>query len=96
MLNLIDIALLRSKARALGIKDIRQKAGNVLFVMTNLNFEAVSALCAAPDYKSRVVFLANAKEPTLQLKLASGVDSLKQSKVFIEQYGTFFPRQDAG
>ena len=96
VLNLIDIALLRSKARALGIKDIRQKAGNVLFVMTNLNFEAVSALCAAPDYKSRVVFLANAKEPTLQLKLASGVDSLKQSKVFIEQYGTFFPRQDAG
>lgn len=86
VLNLIDIALLRAKARVVGIKDIRQKGGDVLFVMSNLNFEAVGALCADPDYKARVVFLANAKEPTLRLKLSSGVDSLKQSKVFIERY----------
>lgn len=86
VLNLIDIALLRAKARAVGIKDIRQKGPDVLFVLANLNFEAVGSLCADPDYKARVVFLANAKEPTLRLKLASGVDSLKQSKVFIERY----------
>ena len=86
VLNLIDIALLRAQARNAGIKDIRQKGGNVLFVLTNLNFEAVSALCADPDYKARVVFLASAKEPTLQLKLASGVDSLKQSKIFVQRY----------
>ena len=86
VLNLIDIALLRAKARTVGIKDIRQKGGDVLFVLTNLNFEAVSALCADPDYKARVVFLANAKEPTLQFKLASGVDSLKQSKLFVQRY----------
>ena len=86
VLNLIDIALLRAKARAVGIKDIRQKGQDVLFVLANLNFEAVGSLCADPDYKARVVFLANAKEPTLRLKLASGVDSLKQSKVFIERY----------
>ena len=58
----------------------------MLFVLTNLNFEAVSALCADPDYKARVVFLASTKEPTLQLKLASGVDSLKQSKIFVQRY----------
>ena len=52
----------------------------------NLNFEAVSALCADPDYKTRVTFLANTKEPTLRLKLSSGVDSLRQSKVFIDRY----------
>ena len=86
VLNLIDIALLRANARKVGIKDIRQKGGDVLFVLVNLNFEAVGALCADPDYKTRVVFLANAKEPTLRLKLASGVDSLKQSKVFIQRY----------
>ena len=86
VLNLIDIALLRAEARKAGIKDIRQKGGDVLFVLVNLNFEAVGALCADPDYKARVVFLANAKEPTLRLKLASGVDSLKQSKVFIQRY----------
>ena len=89
VLNLIDIALLRAKAREVGIKDIRQKAGDVLFTLHNLNFEAVSALCADPDYKLRVTFLANAKEPTLRLKLSAGVDSLKQSKVFIDRYRGF-------
>ncbi len=86
VLNLIDIALLRAQARRAGIKDIRQKAGDVLFTMTGLNFEAVSAACADPDYKNRLSFVATAKEPTLRLKLASGVDSLKQSKTFIERY----------
>ena len=86
VLNLIDIALLRAKAKKVGIKDIRQKSGDVLFVLVNLNFEAVSALCNDSDYKTRVVFLANAKEPTLKLKLANGVDSLKQSRVFIDRY----------
>ena len=86
VLNLIDIALLRAQARQAGIKDIRQKAGDVLFTMTGLNFDAVSAMCADPDYKNRLTFVATAKEPTLRLKLVSGADSLKQSKVFIERY----------
>ena len=86
VLNLIDIALMRSQAKQAGIKDIRQKAGDVLFTLTGLNFEAISALCADPDYKTRVQFVATAKEPTLRLKLSGGVDSLKQTKVFIERY----------
>ena len=89
VLNLIDIALLRAQARSLGIKDIRQKGEDVFFVLTNLNFEAVGNLCADPDYKARVVFQANAKEPTLKLRLAPGSDSLKQSKVFVKRYQGF-------
>ena len=89
VLNLIDIALLRARARELGIRDIRQKSGDVLFTLVNLNFEAVSALCADPEYKARVTFLASAKEPTLRLTLSRGVDSLKQSKVFIDRYRSF-------
>ena len=89
VLNLIDIALLRARAREAGIKDIKQKAGDVLFTLHNLNFDAVGALCSDPEYKTRVTFLANAKEPTLRLKLAAGVDSLKQSKVFVERYRSF-------
>ena len=89
VLNLIDIALLRANARKLGIKDIKQKAGDVLFTLSNLNFDAVGNLCADPDYQKRVLFLANAKEPTLRLKLAPDVDSLKQSKVFVQRYGEF-------
>ena len=86
VLNLIDIALLRANARKSGIQDIRQKAGDVLFTLTNFNFEAVSALCAEADYKQRVQFVATAKQPTLRLKLSSGVDSLRQSKVFVDRY----------
>ena len=89
VLNLIDIALLRANARKVGIKDIKQKAGDVLFTLTNLNFDAVSNLCADKDYQKRLVFVANAKEPTLRLKLSAGVDSLKQSKVFIQRYTEF-------
>ena len=89
VLNLIDIALLRAQARNLGIKDIRQKGEDVFFVLANLNFEAVGNLCADPDYKARVVFQANAKEPTLKLRLAPGSDSLKQSKVFVKRYQGF-------
>ena len=89
VLNLIDIALLRAKARQAGIQDIRQKAGEVLFTLWNLNFEAVSALCADPDYKARIQFVATAKQPTLRLKLSAGVDSLRQSKVFIDRYRSY-------
>ena len=83
VLNLIDIALLRANARSVSVKDIKQKGGDVLFTLTELNFEAISQLCSSPEYKNRLLFVATAKEPTLRLKLASGVDSLKQSKVFI-------------
>ena len=86
VLNLIDIALLRAEARTVGIREIRQKSGDVYFSLANLNFEAVGNLCADPDYKTRVTFLPNAKEPTLRLKLSAGVDSLKQSKVFLDRY----------
>ena len=86
VMNLIDIALLRANARKVGIKDIKQKSGEVFFTLVNLNFDAVGSLCADPAYKTRVVFVASAKEPTLKLKLAPGVDSLKQSKVFIQRY----------
>ncbi|MBR4017694.1 MAG: transcription-repair coupling factor, partial [Oscillospiraceae bacterium] len=86
VLNLIEVALLRANARSVGICDIRQRGGDVHFTLTNLNLEAVSALCNDSDYKNRIQFVATAKEPTLKLKLASGVDSLRQSKIFIEKY----------
>ena len=86
VLNLVEIALLRANARKVSIKEIRQKAGDIHFVMSNLHFEAISALCAEPDYKIRLQFVASAKEPTLRLKLVSGIDPLKQCKVFVEHF----------
>ena len=87
VLNLIEIALLRAQAQIVGIQDIRQKAGDVLFTLTDLHFDAISQLCADPDYKNRLTLVATAKQPTLRLKLVSGIDSLRQSKVLIQRYG---------
>ena len=88
VLNLIDIALLRANARTLGITDIKQKASDVLFTLADIHFEAFSALCAEKDYKNRVQLIASTKVPTIRLKLASGVDSLRQCKAFIKRYQT--------
>ena len=88
VLNLIEVALLRANARKVSICDIRQKSGEVLLTLGNLNFEAFSALCAMPDYKNRIQLVASAKQPTIRLRLATGVDSLRQCKVFIAHYAT--------
>ena len=86
VLNLVDIALLRANARKVGIIDIRQKSGEVYFTLANLNLEAISVLCSLAEYKNRIQFVASAKQPTIRLRLATGVDSLRQSKVLIEQF----------
>jgi transcription-repair coupling factor (superfamily II helicase) len=91
VLNLIDIALLRANAKRLAITDIRQKAGDIYFVLADLNLEAITSICSESDYKSRLQFIASAKVPTLRLKLVSGVDSLRQAKVFIEHFGKYLP-----
>ncbi len=86
VLNLIDIALLRSQAKLCHIQDIKQKGSDVLFTMTSLDLDAVSAICSDADYKNRLFFVANAKVPTLRLKLHSSADSLKQCKALITRW----------
>ena len=86
VLNLVDIALLRAKAKECAITDIRQKAGEIWFTLAELNFEAVGKICNDADYQKRLQFVASAKVPTLRLKLSPKVDSLKQSKVFVDKY----------
>ena len=86
VLNLIDIALLRANARKVSIRDIRQKAGEIQFTLGELNFQAFSDLCQEAAYKNRIQLIASAKQPTMRLRLASGVDSLKQCKLFISHY----------
>ncbi len=88
VINLVDIALLRAKASALGIRDIRQRGNQVVFTMENLHFEAVGALCADPGYKGRLFFDASSKQPALKLTLQKE-DGLKASKAFLEKLGAF-------
>ena len=86
VMNLVDIALLRANAKAMGITDIRQKGGEVQFTLLDLKMEAIHALSLEPQYVNRLSFVPGAKEPILRLKLLSGSDSLKQSKAFMEAY----------
>ena len=88
VLNLVDIALLRAKAKECCVTDIRQKQSEIWFTLAQLNFDAVSKICSDADYQKRVQFVASAKVPTLRLKLAPKVDILKQTKVFVEKYRT--------
>ena len=80
-------------AQRLVVKGL-QKAAEVQFTMTNLNFEAITNLCNDPDYKNRVQLIASAKEPTMRLRLAPGVDILRQSKALIERYKKCIPVSD--
>ena len=93
VLNLIDIALLRAQARNCGITDIKQKAGEVHFTFADLHLEPITAICADPDYKNRLMLVATAKLPTLRLKLHSSADSLKQSKVFVARLQELFGKE---
>ena len=86
VLNLIEIALLRANARKVSIRDIRQKAGEIQFVLGELNFQAFSDLCQEAAYKNRIQLIASAKQPTMRLRLSTGVDSLKQCKLFVAHY----------
>ncbi len=88
VLNLIDIALLRSQAKRCHIQDIKQKGSEILLTLSELNLDSVSAICADGDYKNRLFFVATAKKPTLRFKLHSSTDSLKQCKALISRWQT--------
>ena len=82
--NLISVALLRSAASAVGIIDIAQKAGCLLFSVPKFNLAVVSALCGG-KYKSRMLFAAGDK-PYLSLRLRKGEDPLKSAQQVVEDY----------
>ncbi len=86
VINLIDIALLRSQAKLCHIQDIKQKGSDIMLTLSQLDFDAVSAICADADYKNRLFFVANAKLPSLRFKLHSGTDSLKQCKALVSRW----------
>ncbi len=86
VINLIDIALLRSQAKLCHIQDIKQKSQEVMLTLSQLDFDAVSAICADPDYKNRLFFVANAKLPSLRFKLHDRTDSLKQCKALVARW----------
>ncbi len=85
VMNLVAVALLRAQAAQAGITEILQKQGKLHFTLRNLDFAVVSAICADPKLKDRVLFLAGEK-PVLTMKLLKGQDPLKAAEEFVKCY----------
>lgn len=66
-------------------KDEVRRVASVMIFMAVLDFAAVSACCAAPDFKGRIFFAAG-KQPQLTVKLAKGEDALKIAQKLVGNY----------
>ena len=85
VMNLVAIALLRADASAAGISKIEQKGDQLQITMEQLNFPAVSAVCAEASYKRRIFFSAGEK-PMLTLRLQKDEDPLRAAKTLVKRY----------
>ena len=88
--NLISVALLRAAAAACGISEIAQKGERLLFVLSQVDFQKVSALCGGTAYRGRLLFSAGEK-PHLALRLKKGEDPLKVAARLVEDYAAPAP-----
>ncbi len=85
VMALISVALLRTDAGKVGISDIVQKGDHLNFLLRTLDLQKVSALCARPQYKGRLLFSAGEK-PYLSLRIKKGEDVLKLAQNLVEEY----------
>ncbi len=83
VLALMDVALLRTAAAEVGMRDITQRGENVAFTFGDgFPVEAVMRLCSSPKNRRRLTLSAGT-EPRLTLKLARGEDVLNASLTLV-------------
>ncbi len=85
VMNLMKIALLRARAASAGIKEITQKGPQLRFTLARFEFAAISATCALPEYKGRILFSAG-DAPVLTLKMQGGDGALKLCEDLVKRY----------
>ncbi|MDD4715156.1 MAG: transcription-repair coupling factor, partial [Oscillospiraceae bacterium] len=83
---LISVALLRVDAAEAGIMEISQKGMNLHFFLYKPDLQRVSALCALPKYRGRLLFSAGDR-PYLSLRIKKGEDVVRLSKSLAEEFG---------
>jgi transcription-repair coupling factor (superfamily II helicase) len=88
--NLIAIALLRSRAAALGITELAQKEGSVRLSLPNPDFARIAAVCGLEKYKGRLLFSAGEK-PYLSLRLKKGENVLKLTGIVLTDFEAVEP-----
>ena len=80
--NLVAIALLRSRAAALGIPELAQKESSLRLSLPHPDFAQVAAVCGLEKYRRRLLFSAGEK-PYLALRLKKGEDVLKLAGILL-------------
>ena len=80
--NLVRIALLRTRAARCGITEINKKE-TLLFALRELDLQAVAMVCGLPKYQGRLLFSAGEK-PHLALRLRkTDADLLKLAETVV-------------
>ncbi|HHU05595.1 MAG TPA: transcription-repair coupling factor [Clostridiales bacterium] len=83
--TLIRVALLRGEAEHAGISEISQKAGRIIFKLTDFDMRQVSALYENPAFKGRIKIEAG-NEPRISLKIKNSGDVLGEAAAFVRAY----------
>ncbi|MBR7150031.1 MAG: transcription-repair coupling factor, partial [Oscillospiraceae bacterium] len=87
VLTLLDVALLRTAAAAVGVGDITQRGETLVFSFHGeFPVQAVMRLCTMAKNRRRLTLSAGA-EPKLSLRRASGEDPLKTALHLVEELG---------
>ena len=81
--TLLDVALLRAAASAVGITDITQRKDALRLTLSVLEVERVVKVCGLKKYRQRLVLSAG-EVPAVTLKLRPGQDSLQAALELVE------------
>ena len=88
VIALLSVALLRSRATTVGIREITQKGSELYFSFRDLDPSAVSGIFGDPFLKQRVLF--SPKDPSrITLKLRGEEDPLRLSETFVRKLQAF-------
>ena len=80
--SLVQVALLRGEAGAVGVTDIAQKSGALRFLLEDFDLERVSAIYALPQFRGRLRVEAGAK-PGVTLKIKNRKRVIEEARDFI-------------
>ncbi len=80
---LLDVAMLRSAASAVGVTDITQRKDTLRFTLSVLEVERVVKVCGLKKYRQRLVLSAG-ETPAVTMKLRPGQDSLQAALELVE------------
>ena len=86
VLNLIDVALLRTQATEIGIVDIAQRQNVLIFTFAAFEMEIISALCMESEFKGRIFISASGDKPVLSLRVLKNEAPLPLSRAFVKKY----------